>query len=177
MQRSVYKLVYSAMFLGLCLVLPFLTGQIPAIGSMLSPMHIPVFLCGFVCGWPYGLAVGFVAPLLRYLLFQLPPIYPTGLAMAFELATYGAVSGLLYLKFPKRIPFLYVSLIISMLAGRLVWGVARYTFSTLSETSFTLTMFMDGAFLTALPGILCHLLLVPPLSLALQTVVQRENRP
>ena len=49
------KLTYSALFLALAFVLPFLTGHIPTIGSMLSPMHIPVFLCGMVCGWPWGL--------------------------------------------------------------------------------------------------------------------------
>ena len=45
------KLAYAALFLALCLVLPMLTGQIPQIGSMLLPMHIPVLLCGLVCGW------------------------------------------------------------------------------------------------------------------------------
>ena len=46
------KLTYAALFLALAMVLPFLTAQIPEIGSMLSPMHIPVLLCGFLCGWP-----------------------------------------------------------------------------------------------------------------------------
>ena len=59
---TVRTVVFAAAFLALALMLPFLTGQIPQIGSMLSPMHIPVLLCGFVCGWPWGLAVGVVAP-------------------------------------------------------------------------------------------------------------------
>ena len=70
--ESTKKLAYAALFLALCLVLPLLTGQIPQIGSMLLPMHIPVLLCGLVCGWQYGAAVGFVAPLLRSLLFTMP---------------------------------------------------------------------------------------------------------
>ena len=37
-------MVYAAVCLALCMVLPFLTGQIPQIGSALSPMHIPVLL-------------------------------------------------------------------------------------------------------------------------------------
>ena len=49
----VLKLTYSALYLAIALVLPFLTGQIPQIGSMLCPMHIPALLCGFVCGWPW----------------------------------------------------------------------------------------------------------------------------
>ena len=46
MERKNYikKIVLSAMFLALGMVLPFFTGQIPQIGSMLLPMHIPVFL-------------------------------------------------------------------------------------------------------------------------------------
>ena len=65
---TVRTVVFAAAFLALALMLPFLTGQIPQIGSMLSPMHIPVLLCGFVCGWPWGLAVGVVAALrtVRY---------------------------------------------------------------------------------------------------------------
>ena len=62
---SVTKLTLSAVFLALGIVLPFLTGQIPTVGSMLLPMHIPVLICGFVCGWQWGLLVGFVLPLMK----------------------------------------------------------------------------------------------------------------
>ena len=64
-KTNVHNLVLAAMFLALALVLPFLTGQIPQIGGMLLPMHLPVFLCGLICGWRYGAVVGFVAPLMR----------------------------------------------------------------------------------------------------------------
>ena len=90
------KLVLSAMFIAVGLVLPFFTGQIPQIGKMMLPMHLPVFLCGLICGWPYGLAVGFVTPLLRSMIFSMPVMYPAAIAMAFELATYGFVAGFLY---------------------------------------------------------------------------------
>lgn len=61
----VKKISLSAMFFALGLILPFFTGQIPQIGSMLLPMHIPVFLCGFICGWKYGGVIGFLLPLMR----------------------------------------------------------------------------------------------------------------
>ena len=77
------------MYLAIALALPFITGQIPEIGAMLCPMHIPALLCGFLCGWPWGAAVGFIAPLLRGALFGMPVLFPTGTAMAFELAVYG----------------------------------------------------------------------------------------
>ena len=157
----VRKLAFSALYLAIALVLPFLTGQIPEIGSMLCPMHIPVLLCGFVCGWPWGLAVGFAAPLLRSVVFGMPPIFPTGVAMAFELAAYGVVSGLLYKHLPKRNGFIYVALIAAMVAGRVVWGVVRYLIAGLQSTSFTLEAFLAGAVTTAIPGIVLHIVLIP----------------
>ena len=95
-RNNVFHLTVSAICLALCMVLPFLTGQIPQIGSMLSPMHIPVLLCGFVCGPAWAAVVGAFAPILRFALFGMPPLFPTGAAMCFELLTYGVVSGALY---------------------------------------------------------------------------------
>ena len=77
------KLVFAALLLALAMVLPFLTGQIPQIGQALCPMHIPVLLCGFLCGPWYALAVGAIAPVLRFALFGMPPLVPTGAAMCF----------------------------------------------------------------------------------------------
>ena len=65
MKQNTKNLVLAAMFLAIGLVLPFFTGQIPQIGSMLLPMHLPVLLCGLICGWQYGVVVGFVAPLMH----------------------------------------------------------------------------------------------------------------
>jgi len=89
------KMAISAMLMAVGIVLPIFTGQIPQIGNMLLPMHLPVIVCGLICGWQYGGIVGFLLPLLRYVLFAMPPM-PNGLAMAFELAAYGAISGFLY---------------------------------------------------------------------------------
>ena len=95
-KNRILKLVLSAMMLAIGFVLPFLTGQIPEVGSMLLPLHLPALICGFVCGWPWGLAVGFVLPILRSLLFGMPPMIPTALCMAFEMAAYGAAAGVLF---------------------------------------------------------------------------------
>jgi thiamine transporter ThiT len=168
MKKNTKKLVYSALCLALCLVLPFLIGQIPQIGQMLSPMHIPVFLCGFLCGWPWGLAVGFIAPLLRSVLFHMPAMYPGAISMAFELATYGAVSGLLYHLLPKKNGYIYVALIVAMLCGRVVWGIARYIMAGLSGSSFPWSAFLAGAFTNAIPGIILHIVLIPVLVMALK---------
>lgn len=167
-KTNVRLLVLAALFLALAMVLPLLTGQIPEIGQALSPMHIPVLLCGFVCGPLYGAAVGLISPLLRFAIFGMPPIFPTGVAMAFELLTYGAVSGVLYKKLPRRVSTVYVSLIAAMLAGRVVWGAVRLVIAGLSGSVFSWGMFMAGAFTTAVPGIICHIVLIPIVILALE---------
>lgn len=164
----VRHLIFAAVCLALCMVLPFLTGQIPQIGSALSPMHIPVLLAGFLCGPWWALAVGAVAPLLRYVLFGMPPIFPTGVAMCFELAAYGLISGLLYARLPKKTANIYASLVGAMLAGRVVWGIVRVALSGVSGEPFTWAAFMAGAFINAVPGIIVHILLIPVIVMALR---------
>lgn len=168
MSKKVQKLTYAAVCLALALVLPFLTGQIPTVGKMLSPMHIPVFLCGFLCGWPWGLAVGFIAPLMRSLLFGMPALFPGACAMAFELAAYGAVSGFLYRRLRPGVGRIYLSLLIAMVCGRLVWGAARYVFAGLTGSSFPMSAFLAGAVTNAIPGIILHIVLVPLIILAME---------
>lgn len=169
------KLVLAAACLALCLLLPFLTGQIPQIGTMLAPMHLPVLLCGFLCGPLHGVLVGAVAPLLRYALFGAPVIFPMGISMSFELMTYGLVTGLLYQLLPKKLPYLYVSLVGAMLSGRVVWGCVRALLSGASEAPFTWQAFLAGAFTSAIPGIILQLILVPALVLALRKAKLMED--
>lgn len=164
----VLRLTYAALFLAIAMVLPFVTGQIPQIGSMLSPMHIPALLCGFVCGWPWGLAVGFIAPPLRSLLFGMPAMFPSAAAMAFELAAYGAFAGWLRRRLPKGKPYIYVTLILSMLLGRIVCGTARMLLAGLSGNTFTWALFVAGAFTNAVPGIILQLVLVPVLVMVME---------
>jgi LytS/YehU family sensor histidine kinase len=161
------KLVLASLFLALAYVMPFLTGQIPEIGSMLCPMHLPVLLCGFICGPVWGGVVGFVAPLFRSLTLGMPPPFPTALCMAFELAAYGAVSGLLHKLLPKKKPYIYCSLLAAMIAGRLIWGAAMFIFVGASGGNFTLTAFLAGAITNAIPGIIVQIALVPLLVMLL----------
>lgn len=164
---NVKNMVTAAVCLALCLVLPFLTGQIPQIGGALCPMHIPVLLAGFLCGPWWAAAVGLIAPLLRHVLFHTPPLL-TAAAMCFELGTYGLVSGLLYRLLPKRSSSIYASLIAAMLAGRVVWGVVRVLLTGVSGEAFTWEMFLAGAFIKAVPGIIIHIALIPLLVMALK---------
>ena len=157
MSTKTKRLVISALLLAAGLVLPFLTGSIPNFGRMLLPMHLPVLLCGFVCGWKWGLLVGFVTPLLRSVLFGMPPMVPTALAMAFELAAYGAVKGV------------YLSLLVALVGGRLVWGLVSIPiYGLLTEQAFTLAAFWMGGFVNAWPGIVLQIVLIPAIVLALE---------
>ena len=167
-RTNVKKMSLAALFLAMALVLPFLTGQIPEVGSMLCPMHIPALLCGFFCGWPWGLMVGFVAPLLRSVTFAMPPMFPVAICMAFELAAYGAVSGALYQSLPKKKSSIYVALLVAMVLGRIVWGAAQFVCLGLSGSAFTMSAFWAGAVTSAIPGIIVQIVLIPLLVMALE---------
>ena len=157
-----------ALFVAIGLVLPFLTGQIPQIGIMLSPLHYPVFLCAFICGKREGTIVGLVIPLLRGLLFGMPPLYPMGLAMAAELAIYGFIAGFLFEKSPWNcLIALYKALITAIVGGRLVWGLAMWILLAPTGQPFTWKAFVSGAIISTIPGTILQLIIIPVLVLAL----------
>ena len=174
MRTSLRPLLTTAVLLAVGYALPFLTGQIPSIGSMLSPLHIPVLLCGLCCGAPWGAALGALLPLTRSLIFGMPPLFPTATAMAFEMAAYGALAGALYHLLCRRapdaphLPRIYGALVGAMLGGRLVYGAAMALCMGIAGNAYTFQAFLSGAFLSAWPGILLHLLLIPPVALALE---------
>lgn len=164
MKPSLRSLALSAMFLALGLVLPFLTGQIPEIGNLLLPMHLPVLLCGLVCGWKYGLAVGFTTPLLRSMLFGMPTFYPSAVSMAFELAAYGASIGAVDRLFPRKtLGSTYVSLLSAMILGRLVRGAVQWLLLGVFGNGYSFAAFWAGGVTEAIPGIILQLILIPPL--------------
>lgn len=160
-EKESFKIVLSAIFLALSYVLPFLTGQIPEIGSMLCPMHIPVLLCGFICGWKYGLIVGIIAPIFRSLTLGMPPLFPTAFAMSFELGTYGLISGLLYGYLSKNKKNVYITLLLAMLIGRIVWGLVMFSCLGFNFSSFTISAFLSGAVINAFPGIIVQIIVIP----------------
>ena len=162
--ENIKKMTAAGMLLAVALLLPFVTGQIPEVGNALLPMHFPVILCGFICGWKYGGLIGFIAPLLRYALFGMPPIVPKGIPMAFELATYGIIAGLAYMILSKKmrhIVSIYVSLILAMIVGRIIWGIATVILLGVQGAPFTFPMFMAGAIINAVPGIIAQLIIIP----------------
>ncbi len=166
---EVRSIVYAAVCLALCIMLPFLTGSIPEIGQQFAPMHFPVFLCGFIAGPVWGGVVGLVAPILRSLLFQAPIFYPAAIRMAIELFVYGVAAGFFYRHLPKK-PFgIFISLLCAQFFGRLAWGVAQFALSVFNpENEFYLEMVITQTVASSLWGILIQLLLIPAIVFAMQ---------
>ncbi len=160
--NKIKNLVLSALFLCIGMVLPFLTGQIKEIGDTLLPMHIPVMLCGLICGWKYGFAVGLILPFFRAVTAGMPPIYPNAVWMSAELAAYGFATGLLYHSFSKNSVWrVYCALLVSMICGRVVWGITKAVLLGMAGKAFTFQAFITGAVIDSLPGILLQLIFVP----------------
>ena len=168
------QLVFAALCVALGVVLPQAFHAVPNAGNVLLPMHIPVLLCGLACGWPYGLACGMLTPLLSHLLTGMPPMaYLPG--MLCELAAYGLISGVLsqVVHTGKRSVDLYVQLTAAMLMGRVVYGVMNAL--VFRAGAYSMEIFLTAAFVTALPGILIQLALLPGLVLALEKAKVLES--
>ena len=166
-QAKINQMILAALFLSIGLILPFFTGN-QLFGGMLLPLHLPVLVCGIILGPKYGFLVGLLLPFTRFFMIGHPPLMPTAISMTFELAAYGGIIGLLYTKLPKTVPFLYVSLIGAMLAGRVVWAAARVVLLGVQDAAFSFEIFLMSGFVNALPGIILQIAFIPALILALK---------
>ncbi len=164
---STKRLILAGLCVALGIVLPVAFHSVANAGSIFLPMHIPVLLCGLICGWPYGLACGVLAPLLSSLITGMPPMAYLP-SMLCELAVYGFVSGLLmrYVKTGKLLADLYLSLVSAMLLGRLVLGLLNALLFRAGE--YSVALWTTSAFVTALPGIVIQLAVIPALVFALK---------
>ena len=154
------KLVLTALFIAIGVVLPQAFHAIPNAGSVILPMHIPVLIAGYFVGPLYGLICGILTPLLSHLIFGMPPT-PILPSMLCELATYGLMTGLLnqVIKMDNELAKNYVVLILSMLAGRLCYGILNAL--VFRAGNYSLSVWLSAAFVTAIPGIIIQLILIP----------------
>ena len=161
------QLVLTAMFIALGVVLPQAFHAIPNAGSVFLPMHIPVLMSGFVVGPLFGLICGVATPLLSHLIFGMPPA-PVLPGMLCELAVYGLMTGLLsrLIKIKNVTAKTYIVLILAMLAGRLTYGVLNAL--VFKAGSYSMQAWTSAAFVTALPGIVIQLILIPVLIVRLK---------
>jgi riboflavin transporter FmnP len=160
------KISLTALFVALCVVLPFAFHSVPNAGSVFLPMHIPVLLAGIILGWPFGLVCGVLGPVLSSLLTGMPPVAILP-GMVCEVAVYGSVSGLLTnIRTPNRLIGLYVPLVGAMLAGRIAGGVLNALIFKAGK--YSLSIWLTSYFVTSLPGIVIQLVLIPSLVYILQ---------
>lgn len=169
------RLVLAGLFTALGVVLPLAFHAVPNAGNILLPMHIPVLLCGLVCGWYYGLACGILVPLLSHLFTGMPPMAYLP-AMVCELAIYGLLAGLIFwlVRTGKLVLDLYIGLIGAMIGGRIIYGIVNALI--FSAGSYSLSAWATASFVTALPGILIQLVLLPAIVLALSKARLLEAR-
>lgn len=153
------QIAYLALFITLGLMLPFLTASQPRLGQILLLIHIPALLGGLIMGPKNGLLIGITLPLLRSLFFTMPPLYPTAIAMAVEMGTYGYVIGLIYEWFKSHRFNIHIALIVAMLIGRVAWGFS--TLILLGVNQFNFQMFLSAAFIHAWPGLVLQFVLIP----------------
>ena len=157
--KQTKNLVIAGLCIALALVLPMAFHAIPNAGSIFLPMHIPVLLCGLACG--------VLSPLLSSLATGMPPaaMLPS---MLCELAMYGLMSGLLF-RLVKTKSFLantYVSLIGAMICGRVFYGVLNAVI--FKAGAYSMQLWMSAAFITAVPGIVIQLVVIPLILVALK---------
>ncbi len=161
------RLTLAAICVAMCYVLPIAFHAFGA-GSVLSPMHIPVLLCGLLCGGGYGALCGLLGPVLSSVLSGMPPITML-VRMVPELMAYGLTAGLCmgWIRTKKPLADVYISLAVAMVAGRIVGGIATAIFYSVTSGVYSIALWAASYFVEAVPGIVAHLILVPVLMLAL----------
>lgn len=164
---SVKRSTITAVCIAMCYILPLVFHAVGA-GAVFSPMHIPVLLCGLICGSGYGLFCGLAGPVLSCVLSGMPSATQLIYFLP-ELMLYGFLTGLVMklVHTKKLLPDLYIALAAAMLVGRIAGGVAQALFYLGSGQTFTFAAIAAGYFVATLPGIICHLIVIPLLVMVL----------
>ena len=155
----VKKIVFTAVCVALCVVLPMAFHSVQNAGTIFLPMHIPVLLCGLMCGWPFGFVCGLMGPALSCLLTSMPPaaMLPS---MMVECAAYGCVTGLMMCWVHTKHPVadLYISMVTAMIVGRVLSGLAKSLIFSPGTAPFA---WVTTSLVAGIPGIIIQLLLIP----------------
>lgn len=168
-------MVTAGFMLALGILLPQLFGRVQVFGMTFLPMHLPVLICGAVCGGVYGAVCGALTPIICSLIFSMPPIYPTAVAMMFELCAYGVLIAVFYRRLHLNI---YPALILAMVGGRVVNGLANLFLLGVKGQPYAMETFFTAAFIKGIPGMILQIVLVPIIVLVLQKAgfIDRERK-
>ena len=165
------RITVMAMLLALGLVLPYAFHGIPKGGMLFSPLHMPSLIGGLLLGPVEGAVVGVLCPVLNSMITGMPQ-GNTLVAMCFELHVYAIVTGIMMrvLKNQKDGIKIYASLMIAMLLGRVAGGIVQAFI--LGFSNYSLQMWATAYFVSTFPGIVMHLLVIPPVCMALKKVMK-----
>ncbi|NLC03336.1 MAG: ECF transporter S component [Tissierellia bacterium] len=158
------KLVTASMLLAIGVIIPSIFHLTGLPGQMLLPMHIPVLIGGFLLPPSLAMLLGVLTPLLNSFITGMPVLFPIAIILVFELGAYGLITSLLYRKL--KVPSL-LALILSMIIGRVMAGITIYILSMFFTLPLDPIMFVKGAVITGIPGIIIQLILLPSLVYAI----------
>lgn len=157
-KNYVRNLVIAGLMLALGIIIPYIFHTTGIAGTIFLPMHIPVLIGGFLLPPQFALLLGILTPLINYLITGMPNLFPIGIIMAFELGTYGLLASLLFFKL--RFPTV-IALILTMLGGRAMAGLAVFILAIFFEIQLEPITYVIGAITTGIPGIVIQLILIP----------------
>ena len=154
------RLIIAGLLLALGVVIPMIFHTTGIAGPVFLPMHIPVLIGGFLLPPYLALFLGMLTPLINSLVTGMPPMFPMAIIMVFELGIYGLIASLLYRK--MEMP-LIISLILSMIAGRVMAGLVVFILATFFSAQMEPIGFIMGGVATSIPGIIIQIILIPSL--------------
>ena len=165
------ELVLGGLLLAIGILLPMIFHSFGMMGSVFLPMHIPVLIGGFLLSPYLALILGIATPIISGALTGMPPMFPMAVIMAFELGAYGIIASVATRNLKlSSIP----SIIISMIGGRIVAGLVVAVLVQLFGIKMNPIVFLKGAVVTGLPGIIIQIILIPFLLYILNDFNKKE---
>lgn len=166
------EIVLSGLLLASGIILPMIFHMFSLTGPIALPMHIPVLIGGFLLSPPLALLLGITTPIISGLLTGMPVMFPMAIIMALELGIYGLTASLAARKFKLSI---FPALIISMIAGRIAAGLTVALLVQLFGLKMNPLIFIQGAIITGIPGIIIQLIFIPALIHAIKSYFQMKS--
>lgn len=167
------KIVLTALFVAIGVVLPqtiHLFGG-PALGSMLLPMHLPIFIGAMLLGPVAGIIIA-ILTLGIGIMLGMPPILIASY-MFFELIVYALVSGILYHSLHVNV---YVSYILAKISGMAAAIAALQIMMALFSVSFPPVFGSIAMFYPGVIGIGLQILIIPSTVLLLKKELIKYER-
>jgi hypothetical protein len=166
------EVILCGLLLATGIILPMFFHMFGLTGPIALPMHIPVLIGGFLLSPKLALLLGIITPVLSGMLTGMPVMFPMAVIMAFELGIYGLASSLAVRKFNLSV---IPSLIVSMIAGRIAAGLTVAFLVELFGVKMNPLIYIKGAIITGIPGIIIQLIFIPALVYAIKSYVKIKS--